>query len=43
MVEDLLTVFCGCFLLPLPFIWVVYLVRQLKNYFTDASGIDIKD
>ena len=43
MVEDLLTVFVGCFLLPLPLFFVAYLVRQLKNYFMDASGIEIKD
>lgn len=43
MVEELLTVFVGSFLLPLPFFWVAYLVRQVKSYFTDASGIEIKD
>lgn len=43
MVEDLLTVFVGCFLLPLPFFWLVYLARQVKSFFTDASGIEIKE
>lgn len=43
MVDDLVGTFVGCFLLPLPFFFVAYVVRQVKKYFEDATGINVKD
>lgn len=39
---ELITCFLGGFVAPLPFLFVAYLVRQLKKTFLDASGIKVE-
>ena len=43
MIDDLVGTFIGCFLLPLPFFFVAYVVRLIKKYFEDTTGINVKD
>lgn len=41
MVTEMFEAFLGGWLIPIPFFFAVYLARQLKKFFTDASKIEM--
>lgn len=41
MVTEMVEAFLGGWLIPMPFFFAVYLARQLKKYFADASNIEL--